>query len=144
MLLRGDIYDSPAESFEPLYEPIRTLLADADIPDSLAAILSVERLGCTCDLAFNGVQAIAMFAQFPYGLVLMDCDLPLLDGYQAAAAMRRLETGPVRVPIFGLSVVTRASQRERCRRNGMDELIAKPVQAKELAEKLASLGLIIN
>lgn len=96
--------------------------------------------GAAVDLAIDGVEAIAAVRRFAYALVLMDCQLPRVDGYEATRRIRVLEAerafeGPPRrrrLPILALTACSRPEDLERALLAGMDGLVAKPVDAQRL------------
>jgi CheY-like chemotaxis protein len=104
----------------------------------------LRRAGASFDLAIDGLQAIEAVRRIAYALVLMDCQLPRLDGYEATRRIRALEAaqafeGPARgrVPILALTACSSPEDHERARLAGMDDLLAKPVDARRL---LSAIG----
>ena len=93
----------------------------------------LERLGLRADVAVNGRQAVEMNATMPYDLVLMDCQMPEMDGWQATAEIRKHENGQPHV-IIAMTAETLA--RDRCIEAGMDDFLPKPVKFEDLAEIL--------
>ena len=96
----------------------------------------LERLGYRVSLADNGREAVAIQRDAPHALILMDVQMPELDGLQAAAAIRAEERGEGRTPIIALTAGT-GRDREPCRRAGMDDILFKPIQIDRLRELLA-------
>ena len=86
------------------------------------------------DVVRDGAAAVTAAATGGYSAILMDCHLPVMDGYQAASAIRSREAPGVRVPIIGLSAYT---DRRRCFEAGMDDLLAKPIALDALAQVLS-------
>ncbi len=98
----------------------------------------LEKAGFVADVVDNGRQAVEAVARVDYDAVLMDCQMPEMDGYQAAAAIRRAESGQSRrVPIIALTASAMESDRERCLAAGMDDYLTKPIKPSELADVLA-------
>ena len=96
--------------------------------------------GCTCDIANNGDEALTAVQQNRYDLVLMDCQMPEMDGFTASREIRRREaagelTG--HLPIIALTANALVGDRERCLEAGMDEYLSKPLQAAQLQTMLA-------
>jgi CheY-like chemotaxis protein len=99
----------------------------------------LTRAGCHVDVANNGIEACAMSATGAYDLVLMDCHMPEMDGYQATRAIRQRErsehaTGGSdrHVPIVALTASVLEVDRERCFASGMDDFISKPFRPEQL------------
>ena len=100
----------------------------------------LKQIGVFADLAEDGLQAITMFKSKPYALVLMDCQLPRLDGWGATRAIRRLEECTLtRVTIIALTAQALAGDREKCLQAGMDDYLTKPVNAKLLQQTVQAV-----
>ena len=97
----------------------------------------LDAMGLTVDLAENGEKALAALAGKHYDLVLMDCQMPVLDGYQATRAFRAQEEakGEKPLPIIAMTANAMQGDREKCLEAGMNDYLAKPVK-KELLRKL--------
>ena len=109
------------------------LLVDDDPASQKAAVGLVRQLGYHVDVASNGREAVEALASRSYGLVLMDCVMPELDGYMATVAIRQRETaaGP-RVPIIGMSQSLHEDECRRALDAGMDDCLVKPLRPHEL------------
>lgn len=95
----------------------------------------LKHCGCTCDIVSNGKEALTSLQKSDYDLVLMDCQMPEMDGFTACREIRRREaTGefPERRPIIALTANALKSDRERCLESGMDDYLSKPLQAAQL------------
>ena len=117
-----------------------TLLLVEDNPVNLAVgekLLSV--LGYACDVATNGQLALEKMASGKYGLVLMDCQMPVMDGYSATREWRDrevLQRAPQRLPIVAMTANAMAGDRQRCLDAGMDDYLSKPVSREQLEKCL--------
>ncbi len=98
--------------------------------------------GCTCELADNGDAALTALQKQRYDLVLMDCQMPEMDGYTATREIRRREAAgelPGRLPIIALTANALQGDRERCLAAGMDEYLTKPLNAQVLESMLKKM-----
>jgi CheY-like chemotaxis protein len=96
----------------------------------------LERLGLRTDVAADGREAVTMFQLAWYDLILMDCQMPEMDGYAATEAIRTIERGERRVAIVAMTAEAIGGARERCLSAGMDDYLAKPVKFESLVEAL--------
>ncbi len=124
--------DSTPEVAEPL-GPARVLLVD-DAPVNRKVVGSMlRRLGCVVELAENGQDALERMAGVPYDMVLMDCQMPVMDGLAATRVQRAREAvGAAHRTIVALTAHAMQGDRERCLASGMDDYLSKPVQREDL------------
>jgi signal transduction histidine kinase/CheY-like chemotaxis protein/ligand-binding sensor domain-containing protein/HPt (histidine-containing phosphotransfer) domain-containing protein len=115
----------------------RVLIAEDHPINQILVKELVEQTGRRADLVANGREALEALARDHYDLVLMDCHMPVMDGYQATALIRERENGGRRVPIIAMTANALAGEREKCLAAGMDDYIAKPIDAQELIAALA-------
>lgn len=118
----------------------RSVLVVEDNQDNseLLAYL-LEWLGFRTDLAENGVEALAAIADREYAAVLMDCELPRMDGFEATSELRRREHSGRRTPVLAVTAHASRAVRDRCLAAGMDDCLTKPVGAEELRTALAAV-----
>ncbi len=138
IVTRHSLADARAlQQMEPLagysFPSSRILVAeDNPVNQKLVARL-LEKSGCQVDLAANGVEALAMWSTSRYDLVFMDCQMPTMDGFEAAREIRRREAGGGRhTPIVALTANTMRGDQERCLAAGMDDFISKPFSSAML------------
>ncbi len=114
----------------------RILVAEDNRANQQVAVGMLERLGCEVDVVSTGRDALEAAARTPYDLILMDCQMPEMDGYQATAQIRGLENGEAHIPIIAMTANVQDGDSEKCLRCGMDDYMAKPLKLDILREKL--------
>jgi two-component system sensor histidine kinase/response regulator len=112
-------------------------VVEDNVLNQVVAVGILNRLGCDADVVDNGRDAVAAATRRAYGVVLMDCRLPGLDGYQATGEIRRREGAGRHVPIVAMTATASQEDRDRCLAAGMDDYLAKPVLVGDLDAVLA-------
>ena len=115
---------------------IRVLVAEDNPVNQKVAVMMLDKMGFRADVAANGREAVAMVEAAPYDLILMDCQMPELDGYDAAREIRRREGAGKHVPIVAMTADAMAGSRDRCLAAGMDDRIVKPVRVDDVFDAL--------
>ena len=112
------------------------LLVEDNLANQKFASLLLSKMGYQTDIAENGFEAIRRWREKNYDLILMDCLMPDMDGYEATIEIRKEETNLARIPIIALTANASEKDREKCELCGMDEVITKPYRKQELADVL--------
>jgi len=127
----------PKEQFR--FPGARVLLAEDNVVNQMVAVRVLGTFGVTAELAVNGEEALALAKAKRFDAVLMDCHMPIMDGYEATHAIReweRTKSGR-RVPIIAMTANALAGDRARCLSAGMDDHVAKPFKHEALGATLA-------
>jgi CheY-like chemotaxis protein len=112
----------------------RILVVEDNVANIKVAVRMIERLGYRADMAGNGLEAVSALGKLDYNAVLMDCQMPEMDGYEATRQIRRQETR--HTPIIAMTASAMSGDRERCLAAGMDDYISKPIKLHVLAALL--------
>jgi CheY-like chemotaxis protein len=118
------------------YLSARVLVAEDNPVNRKVTGLMLRRVGILPDMAANGRKAVEMFGKTPYDLILMDCQMPELDGYAATREIRSCVRSGRRVVIVAMTADAMQGSRELCAEAGMDDFISKPVDRGELSAVL--------
>jgi len=117
------------------------LVAEDNPVNQVVVRLMIEKLGHRCDMVENGEEALSHLARVSYDALLLDCQMPVLDGYQTARRIRSGSGVGVRsdIPIIALTAYAMAEDRARCIDAGMDDYVTKPLELAGLIEALERL-----
>lgn len=116
----------------------RILLAEDNVTNQQVAVGILKKLGLRVDAVANGNEAIKALTDLPYDLVLMDCQMPEMDGFEAARAIRSGQAGVpnAAIPIIAMTARVMQGDRQQCLNVGMDDYIAKPITSRALIQAL--------
>ena len=114
----------------------RVLIVEDNAANQKVAVRMIQRLGFRADVAGTGGEAVTMIGRGHYDAVLMDCQMPEMDGYEASRQIRHNERGGRHVPIIAMTADALEGERDRCLEAGMDDYITKPVKLHVVAAVL--------
>jgi signal transduction histidine kinase/CheY-like chemotaxis protein len=118
---------------------LKILLAEDNIVNQRVANKMLTKLGCMVEIAPNGQEAVNLLEEKHFDLILMDCQMPVLDGYQATRKIRNMESEEKRkIKIIAMTANAMKGDREKCIEAGMDDYISKPVKKKIISDCLLS------
>jgi len=115
----------------------RILVAEDNMVNQKVVLRILENMGYRVTIADNGMAAVEAWANQTFDLILMDCQMPEMDGYQATMEIRRRENGTRRIPIIALTAHAMKGADEECRAAGMDGHLTKPINRERLTASLA-------
>ena len=116
--------------------PLNILVVEDNAVNQKVAQKILEKLGHRVTLAGNGKEAIEIWQAQKFDVILMDVQMPVMDGLEATKEIRRLEAGKTHIPIYALTAHVMESEITKCKQAGMDDHISKPLNFNELEEKL--------
>jgi len=134
-----DCIETDPGFFRSFKRKIRILVAEDNPVNQKVAQALLRKMGLSSDVVANGLEAVSALQTIPYDLVLMDCQMPEMDGYEATSLIRRNGSKTLNpcIPIIAMTALAMQGDRERCIQAGMNDFIAKPVLRRELEKKLA-------
>ncbi len=117
---------------------ISVLLVEDNFVNRKLAVLILEKVGCRVDVALNGEEGVDKFKSGNYVAIFMDCQMPVMDGYEATRAIRDLEKADgSHIPIIAVTANAMKGDREKCLECGMDDYIAKPLLPNDLHDAVS-------
>jgi CheY-like chemotaxis protein len=116
----------------PAPKRARVLLVEDNSVNQLVALGQLRKLGHDCVIAASGAEALAALPDGQFDVVLMDCSMPDMDGYETTRRMRQLDTVAAQIPIIAITAHALPGEREKCLAAGMNDYLAKPVAMEQL------------
>lgn len=129
---RIEVVPAAVEAVPQSSVALRILLAEDNPSNQLVATAMLESVGCRADVVSNGKEVVERVRQSPYDIVFMDCCMPIMDGFEATAAIRQLEENDRHTIIIALTANAIKGQREKCIAAGMDDYLSKPIRSRDL------------
>jgi CheY-like chemotaxis protein len=124
---------------EPSLRPQRILLVEDSVPNQKVALAMLQSHGHTVVVANDGNEAVGLFGAQEFDAILMDIQMPGMDGFACTAAIRATESGTGRhIPIVAMTAHALAGDREKCLAAGMDDYVSKPIRREELLRALGA------
>ena len=122
----------------PIEKNIRLLMVEDDLANQFGTMSVLKHFGYQVEVANNGQEALELLEKIEYALVLMDCSMPVMNGYEATAIIRD-QTSKVRnhsIPVIALTSSAQREDRDKCLAVGMNDYLSKPILIPDLLEKV--------
>jgi PAS domain S-box-containing protein len=129
-----------------IFSSLKVLLAEDNIVNQKLAVRLLQQLGAEVRVAANGLEALAALREADFDVVLMDCQMPELDGYEATRQLRTVQAG-VRnpgIPVIALTAHALATDRAKCLAAGMNDYLTKPIDPTRLQQALTKATLLVD
>ncbi len=139
VLTRQHVAEQPASEADQhlALAGVKVLLAEDNLINQRIAMQVLTKAGCAVDLVETGLDAVEAVRKRPYDVVLMDCQMPIMDGFTATREIRLLNKPWSKVPIIAVTANAMSGDREQCLEAGMDDYLSKPIKPSTLVEVLA-------
>ena len=126
----------------PTNKSLRILVAEDNPVNTTLVLALLKRLGYQADAVSSGLEAVSALRTRPYDVILMDVQMPVMDGLEATRTIRRESSSERRVRIVALTAGVTPDELRSCHDAGMDEILMKPLQSQQLAATLAACELV--
>ena len=126
---------APSSKSIPNFNATILIVEDNNANQQVAQAM-MERLGCKCSIAGNGIEALKLLELAKYDAIFMDCNMPEMDGYETTRQVRQLENEVSQIPIIAMTANVLDGDREKCIQAGMNDYTRKPLKLEKLIEKI--------
>jgi PAS domain S-box-containing protein len=123
---------------------LKILIAEDSPINQKVALHQLRNFGYDADVAGNGREVLDLLKHIHYDIILMDCQMPEMDGYEATTAIRQLDSPKSKIVIVAMTANAMKEDRDRCIASGMDDYLSKPIRKEDLAQKIAEWERKIN
>lgn len=135
--LRTSATLQPGEAGRSVKPHGRILVAEDNAVNQMVAVMTLEKLGYAADVVASGREAVEALTRLPYALVLMDCHMPDMDGFEATKIIRARERGSRHTPVIALTASAMREDHDHCKAAGMDDVVTKPIRIEALEAALS-------
>ncbi len=128
------------ESFqrsEQQIDPLKILVAEDSELNFILFNEILDTLGLKCDWVINGKEAVEAYLTADYDLIFMDCQMPVMNGYEATKQIRETSVGKKHIPIIAMTAYAMKGDKEKCLAAGMDEYLSKPLNIKDITDLIS-------
>ena len=133
---KGTAIEAPKNKQQRLPNNYRILVVEDNPVNQMTLIAMVKKLGCQAEKADNGEAAVRLATATNFDCILMDCQMPIMDGFEATRLIRELENRNAQVPIIAVTANAMSGDRERCLDAGMNDYIKKPIKLDVIRDRL--------
>ncbi|MCG8669507.1 MAG: ATP-binding protein [Pseudomonadales bacterium] len=135
-LEKGQIIAKTTSAAEKLPNNPRVLVVEDNPVNQITLVAMMKKLGCQVEKANNGEEAVRIAANTQFDCILMDCQMPIMDGFDATKVIRKMDNGNQHIPIIAVTANAMSGDRDRCIAAGMNDYVRKPIKMDIISERL--------